>query len=112
MNEVVLFGKRICGGDGGCGQPLKTVTMGKWRYCRSCHQVIRRAGTMVKSERWTVKEVWGFRTRDEVAAWYADIIRFAPLEFRAQRINAAIVKRWSVSALLYIKRKAWARADG
>ncbi len=48
-------------------------------------------------------------TRDDVAGFYADIIRCRQ---RGQttdvaEINRAIITRWSMAALLYVKKLAW-----
>lgn len=52
------------------------------------------------------------RTRDDIAVTYAFCIRQGewqgePIDYAA--INRAIVERWSLSALRYIKQKAWRR---
>jgi len=49
-------------------------------------------------------------TRDSVALTYAFAIRSREKVDWA-KVNRAITDRWSVSALLYIKRKAWKRID-
>ncbi len=48
----------------------------------------------------------GMRTRREVAEIYADIISYSP-STDVVEINERIQKRWSRSALDYIKRLAW-----
>lgn len=47
-------------------------------------------------------------TRDDVAISYAIAIRHRVLgETNWRQVNTAIVERWSLSALEYIKREAW-----
>lgn len=49
--------------------------------------------------------------RNEVAALYAQLIHFEMVNgivgFKYEVINKAIIERWSVSGLIYIKEKAW-----
>ena len=47
-------------------------------------------------------------TRDDVAATYAFAIRQAS-QVDFPTVNQAIIDRWSMSALRYIKEKAWRR---
>jgi hypothetical protein len=49
-----------------------------------------------------------FTTRDDVALTYALALR-TNANTDWHKINAAIIERWSPSALEYIKRKAWKR---
>jgi hypothetical protein len=50
-------------------------------------------------------------TRDDVAMTYAFCIRQAgEIDFAA--INRAIVDRWSLSALEYVKTRAWRLVEG
>jgi hypothetical protein len=50
-------------------------------------------------------------TRDDVALTYAFAIRQqAEMDFAL--VNRAIVERWSLAALKYIKTKAWALVEG
>lgn len=45
-------------------------------------------------------------TRAQIAIVYADgLLRMRAIDWR--RINRIIVKRWSVSGLRYIKKRAW-----
>ena len=53
----------------------------------------------------------GRLTRDDVALTYAIAIR-QKSEMDWPRVNAAILERWSMDALFYIKRKAWAVVEG
>jgi hypothetical protein len=46
-------------------------------------------------------------TRDGVAVDYAMALRAYGPSGEWREINEAIVERWSVSALVYIKEKAW-----
>jgi hypothetical protein len=48
-------------------------------------------------------------TRDDVALTYAFCIRQGETD-RIAEVNEAIVDRWSMSALRYIKTQAWKRA--
>lgn len=52
-----------------------------------------------------------FANRDEMAWEYA---RWIANEFTNDwgQINEAIIRRWSVSGLLYIKRRAWSYVQG
>lgn len=49
-------------------------------------------------------------TRDDVAQRYAWGLQQAEVHWDV--VNAAIVARWSKSALSYVKRKAWAVSPG
>lgn len=50
-------------------------------------------------------------TRDDVALTYAFGIRQGdPIDW--PKVNKAIIERWSMSALKYIKTEAWAYAEG
>jgi len=51
-------------------------------------------------------EAW-YSTRNSVAFDYAWGIRYHESEIDWPRVNAAIIERWSKSALAYIKRRAW-----
>lgn len=51
-----------------------------------------------------------FSTRDEVALVYALALR-TNFDTDWSKVNAAIIERWTPSALEYIKRKAWKRND-
>ena len=54
-----------------------------------------------------------FANRDEVADYYAGMLRVEELGDPIwSEVNAAIVRRWSLSALVYIKTKAWKLAGG
>ena len=49
-------------------------------------------------------------TRDELALTYG--LSLCSSEFKTidwAKVNRAIIERWSMSALLYIKRRAWKR---
>jgi len=46
-------------------------------------------------------------TRDDVAQRYAWAIQRDNGDVNWRVVNEAIIERWSVSALHYIKRKAW-----
>lgn len=46
-------------------------------------------------------------TRDDVMLTYAFGIRDCPDDVRWAVVNAAIVERWSMAALSYIKKGAW-----
>lgn len=65
----------------------------------------------------TLEKIANSRTRADVVPIYADEIR---RHFRRERhelppdwnaINMAILSRWSESALIFIKREAWKKAD-
>lgn len=59
-------------------------------------------------ERVILREIDNKRmTRNDVAQTYAILLKF-PGDYNWQRINGAIIKRWSKYALEYIKRRAWA----
>ena len=45
--------------------------------------------------------------RDEIAAWYAAVIRYQP-DADWPALNRAVLRRYKPSGLEYIKRKAWA----
>ena len=51
-------------------------------------------------------------TRDECARFYADVLtgRYAR-EVDWGKINRAIIARWSIAGLVYVKRKAWALSE-
>ena len=50
-----------------------------------------------------------FANRDEMAVEYATCLRDLPPEWdRWNDLNAAILRRWSMAGLRYIKTKAWA----
>lgn len=51
-------------------------------------------------------------TRADVAQTYAMLIRQADETCDWRRINEAIIRRWSRSALEYIKRRAWKLVGG
>lgn len=50
-------------------------------------------------------------TRDDVAQTYAFALRQQD-EVDFPRVNRAIMGRWSLAALKYIKTRAWARYEG
>jgi hypothetical protein len=49
------------------------------------------------------------KNRNEAAGTYAEAIRFYTIDDKEEwtAINSAIKERWSMSALLYIKKEAW-----
>ncbi len=47
-----------------------------------------------------------FASRDELAVEYALLLKLCPSLPKWPSMNHAIVDRWSVAALIYIKRKA------
>jgi hypothetical protein len=52
-----------------------------------------------------------FANRNEVATEYARMIRLHGLEWGGYRfVNEAILRRWSLAGLEYIKNRAWALA--
>lgn len=52
-------------------------------------------------------------TRDDVALTYAMTLRSSERDsVNWGKVNGAISDRWSRSAVLYIKEKAWKMADG
>jgi hypothetical protein len=56
--------------------------------------------------------VASYRNRDEVAADYAALIRAHGSAWEEWRpLNNAIIRRWSLAGLVYIKTQAWKRAD-
>jgi hypothetical protein len=64
---------------------------------------------MLDPQGWALAEIADRKmTRDDVAITYAFCIRQQQTD-RIAEINRAIVDRWSISALGYIKRKAWKR---
>ncbi len=48
-----------------------------------------------------------YKTRDDVVPYYRVAIAFADPEFDWTVVNKAIIERWSLDALGYIKHKAW-----
>jgi len=50
-------------------------------------------------------------TRDDVALTYAFMLRQGETD-RVAEVNQAILERWSMAALKYIKTEAWKRAEG
>jgi hypothetical protein len=51
--------------------------------------------------------------RDDVAATYAFIIRDGGVSSEdLRRVHLAIIDRWSLSALKYIKERAWKLVEG
>ena len=46
-------------------------------------------------------------TRDDVAVEYATALRAYGPTGEWRKVNATILARWSMSALVYIKTKAW-----
>lgn len=46
-------------------------------------------------------------TREDVAVTYASALRACPEDVSWPTVNTAIMERWSLSALRYIKREAW-----
>ena len=61
----------------------------------------------------TLEVIAAAKKRDDVVPEYANCILeeddYYPQDWKA--INAAIIEKWSVSALVYIKEKAWKRAE-
>lgn len=45
--------------------------------------------------------------RDDVIPYYVDLITSNASVEEVKRVNQLIIKKWSASALLYIKNKAW-----
>ena len=45
--------------------------------------------------------------RDDVIPVYVNLIRSTPSQSEVQEVNNFIINRWSKSALIYIKDKAW-----
>jgi hypothetical protein len=66
---------------------------------------------MVDPQRVILMEIADKRmTRDDVAMTYAFAIRQhgrTSDEFDYARVNRAIVERWSMAALVYVKERAW-----
>ncbi len=50
-------------------------------------------------------------TRDDVALTYAFALRQRETD-RIAEVNRAIIERWSLAALKYIKAKAWKLVEG
>jgi hypothetical protein len=48
------------------------------------------------------------QTRDDVAVTYAYALRGDHEQVDWAKVNVAIMERWSLNALRYIKREAWA----
>ena len=61
-----------------------------------------RQGERTAMDEW----VGRFATRDEIAVEYARLLANGP-EWPWETLNLAIVDRWSMSGLRYIKEKAW-----
>lgn len=60
----------------------------------------------------TVMDRWvaGFANRDEMAAAYAELLRTEKPSWPTWIVvNVAIMDRWSMSGLRYVKEKAWAQ---
>lgn len=54
-----------------------------------------------------------FENRDQAAIGYASMLRHVPHDDPAfKALNEAIIRRWSPSALRYIKTRAWKFAEG
>lgn len=65
--------------------------------------------TMSDPEAQMLREIADKRmTRDDVKVTYAFGL-LTPREVDWRRVNEAIVERWSVSALAYVKEGAWRR---
>ncbi|RYF78884.1 MAG: hypothetical protein EOO39_00250 [Cytophagaceae bacterium] len=45
--------------------------------------------------------------RDDVVPYYTDLLIAEKSDQECARVNALIINRWSTSALIYIKEKAW-----
>lgn len=52
-----------------------------------------------------IEEIYKCRTRDDAVKHYKIAIYMTGIEWR--KLNEAIVTKWSVSGLKYIKTKAW-----
>lgn len=50
-------------------------------------------------------------TRDDLALTYAFGLRYQQDTIGWANVNRAIIDRWSPSALMYIKAKAWKRVE-
>ena len=60
--------------------------------------------TTTAMDRWVAQ----FKTRDDAAEAYAELLRTRDVDWGVWPIlNVALMDRWSVSALTYIKEKAW-----
>ncbi len=67
----------------------------------------------VNWQEWILNELTLPVTRDDVAKTYSYIIQTQPeRHWDISKINKAIMARWSKSALIYIKEKAWKMASG
>ena len=66
-----------------------------------------RQGERTAMDEW----VGRFATRDEIAVEYARLLANGPA-WPWATLNLAIVDRWSMSGLRYIKEKAWKLAGG
>jgi hypothetical protein len=68
---------------------------------------------MVDVERTILEEIADRRlTRDDVAATYAFGLRDEMTTVDWQKVNHAILDRWSLNALTYIKKRAWGLLEG
>ena len=47
------------------------------------------------------------KKRDDIIPVYVNLIRSTPSQSEVQEVNNFIINRWSKSALIYIKDKAW-----
>jgi hypothetical protein len=67
--------------------------------------------TLMDPERCLLDEIADKRmTRDDVAVTYAFALRGDHEQVDWAKVNLAIIERWSLNALRYIKREAWALA--
>jgi hypothetical protein len=68
---------------------------------------------MVDPEGQALREIADPRMkRDDVALTYAFVIRQGCSGDRLAQVNRAIIERWSMAALKYIKERAWGIAEG
>lgn len=66
---------------------------------------------MIGVERLILQEIKVGVTRDDVALTYAFGLRDERGLVDWKKVNRAIIARWSISALQYIKQRAWARKE-
>lgn len=57
------------------------------------------------------KETISGMVRDEMVPIYAQMLFDNASDYDVRRINTMIIDRWSTSALIYIKEKAWKAYD-
>jgi len=58
------------------------------------------------------QEIAGGAKREEIARTYALALKLNGLDWDYRNANLAIIERWSMSALVFIKARAWQYVNG